>query len=339
MDSLTQIVLGAATAEAVVGRKIGNKALLFGAIAGTIPDLDVLASPLFSDVGELIFHRSFSHSLLFVIFGGWFFAYASWKVFKWEKLSFKDLFLVFSFCFLTHILLDTCTTWGTQLLWPFTSYGYALYNVSVVDPFYTVPFLLLLIIILFLNKTNPWRSRLNWLGIILSTSYLFAGLFLQSKASSIFKEQLEKQGIQLEEMITKTTPFNIILWSCSAKTSKGYYTGFYSLFDKDNKIDFAFEPANKQLLEPYLDNTEVRTLIKVTKGYYSVETMDDGILMNDLRFGKFNGWQGNKNGEYVFKYTITPLENGDLGIKQISYRKPVDKTYVKAYIDRISGVK
>ncbi len=207
MDSLTQIVLGAATAEAVVGRKIGNKALLFGAIAGTIPDLDVLASPLLSDVGELIFHRSFSHSLLFVIFGGWFFAYTSWKVFKWKKLTFKDLFLVFSFCFLTHILLDTCTTWGTQLLWPFTSYGYALYNVSVVDPFYTVPFLLLLIVILFLNRTNPWRNRLNWLGIILSTSYLFAGLFLQSKASSIFKEQLEKQGIQIEEMITKTTFF------------------------------------------------------------------------------------------------------------------------------------
>ncbi|SED22751.1 inner membrane protein [Tenacibaculum sp. MAR_2009_124] len=339
MDSLTQIVLGAATAEATIGHKIGNKALLLGAIAGTIPDLDVFASPFLSDVGELIFHRSFSHSLVFVLFGGWLFAYASWKIFKWKKLDFRDLFLVFSLCFLTHILLDTCTTWGTQLLWPFTTYGYALYNVSVVDPFYTVPFLLILIILLFLKKENPWRIRLNWFGIILSTSYLCTGLFLQSKASSIFKEQLEKQGIQIEKMITKTTPFNIILWSCSAKTSEGYYTGFYSFFDRDNQIDFAFEPTNTELLKPYLKNSEVQTLIKVTKGYYSIETMDDGILMNDLRFGKFNGWQGNEKGEYVFKYTIKPLDNGSINIKQISYRKPVDKTYVKAYIDRISGVK
>ena len=38
MDSLTQIVLGASVAEATLGKKIGNKAILYGAIAGTIPD-------------------------------------------------------------------------------------------------------------------------------------------------------------------------------------------------------------------------------------------------------------------------------------------------------------
>ncbi|TXK52431.1 metal-dependent hydrolase, partial [Pontibacter qinzhouensis] len=58
MDSLTQIVLGASVGEAVCGRKIGNKALLWGAIAGTIPDLDVLANPMLDMVGQLSFHRS-----------------------------------------------------------------------------------------------------------------------------------------------------------------------------------------------------------------------------------------------------------------------------------------
>ena len=42
MDSLSQLVLGAAVGEAVLGRKLGNKAILWGAIGGTIPDLDVL---------------------------------------------------------------------------------------------------------------------------------------------------------------------------------------------------------------------------------------------------------------------------------------------------------
>lgn len=339
MDSLTQIVLGAATSEAVVGNKIGNKALLLGAIAGTIPDLDVLANPFLSVVGELVFHRSFSHSLLFAVIGGWFFAYLSWKIFKWKKLVFKDLYLLFSLCFVTHILLDICTTWGTQLLWPFSTYGYALYNVFVVDPFYTVPFLLLLITLMFFKRTNPWRSRLNWLGITLSTSYLIAGLFLQKKAVSIFKENLSQQGIKIEKMITKTTPFNIILWSCSVKTTDGYYTGFYSFFDENEKVNFDFEPANASFLEPFLGNPGIQTLIKVTKGFYTIETIDGGILMNDLRFGKFNGWQGEEKGEYVFKYTIRPLDKGNISIQQISYRRPVDKAYVEAFYNRVTGIK
>ena len=43
MDSLTQIVLGASVAEASLGKKIGNKAIVLGALAGTIPDLDIIS--------------------------------------------------------------------------------------------------------------------------------------------------------------------------------------------------------------------------------------------------------------------------------------------------------
>ena len=44
MDSLTQIVLGASVGEAALGRKVGNRAMVWGAIAGTIPDLDVISN-------------------------------------------------------------------------------------------------------------------------------------------------------------------------------------------------------------------------------------------------------------------------------------------------------
>lgn len=339
MDSLTQIVLGAATAEAVVGKKIGNKALLLGAIAGTIPDLDVLASPFLSTVDELTFHRSFSHSLVFVILGGWIFAYGSWKLFSWKKVSITDLFWLFSLAFLTHILLDTCTTWGTQLLWPFSTYGFALYNVFVVDPHYTLPFLAFLIALIFFKPENPWRSRLNWMGISLSTLYLLAGLILQQRAKSVFEQNLSQQGIKATEIITKTTPFNIILWSCAIKTSEGYYTGFYSFLDDDQKVKFDFEPDNHRLLAPYLHYSEINTLQKVTKGFYTITPIRGGVLMNDLRFGKFNGWQGKEKGEYVFKYEIIPQANGLLDITQVNYRKPVDKAYITAFYNRIKGKK
>ena len=62
MDSVTQMVLGAAVAEATIGRKIGNRAILWGAVAGTMPDLDVFV-PLGDVVKDFTYHRSASHSL------------------------------------------------------------------------------------------------------------------------------------------------------------------------------------------------------------------------------------------------------------------------------------
>lgn len=339
MDSLTQIVLGAATAEAVVGRKLGNKALLLGAIAGTIPDLDVIAAPFLSPVQELVFHRSFSHSLLFAGFGGALFAYGAWKLFSWKKIQFRDLFWVFSLCFLTHILLDTCTTWGTQLLWPFTSYGYALYNVFVVDPFYTLPFLGCVIAVAFLSRTHAWRVRINTLGLLLSSAYLGAGLLLQQQAARVFQNNLNQQEIVVDQMITKTTPFNIVLWTCTVKTADGYYTGFYSFFDADTQVEFVFEPGQEALLTPYVNYPEVRTLLQVTKGFYTMERTENGVQMNDLRFGKFNGWQGEEKGEYVFKYTLEPQEAGPPIITQVNYRKPIDGDYLRAFMRRVMGHK
>ena len=104
MDSLTQIVLGAAVGEAVLGKKVGNKAMLFGAIAGTIPDLDVLTCFLSNDALTAIeWHRGFSHSIVFsMIFApifGWL-VYkivpkkeATWK--EWSWLMFWGLFTTF----------------------------------------------------------------------------------------------------------------------------------------------------------------------------------------------------------------------------------------------------
>ena len=75
MDSLTQIVLGAAVGEVILGKKIGNRALLWGAVGGTIPDLDVLSSFFVSEINELAYHRGFSHSIVFSILGAFVFGW------------------------------------------------------------------------------------------------------------------------------------------------------------------------------------------------------------------------------------------------------------------------
>lgn len=67
MDSLTHIVLGAAIGEVVLGKKIGNRALIWGAIGETIPDLDVLGNFFLNPTEALAFHRGITHSILFAV--------------------------------------------------------------------------------------------------------------------------------------------------------------------------------------------------------------------------------------------------------------------------------
>ncbi len=71
MDSLTQIVLGAACGEAIAGRKLGNRAMLWGAVGGTIPDLDVFAVFFTNEINSTSFHRGFMHSFLFAALAPW----------------------------------------------------------------------------------------------------------------------------------------------------------------------------------------------------------------------------------------------------------------------------
>ncbi|MFT5902381.1 MAG: inner membrane protein, partial [Bacteroidia bacterium] len=179
MDSLTQIVLGAAVGEAVLGKKIGNKALLWGGIAGTIPDLDVVYIWLKGGgaIDEIVLHRGISHSITFAVLMapvlGW---VVNWLYRKSGEANFKQWTALFFFAIFTHPLLDCLTTYGTQLFLPFSDYRVSIATVFVVDLFYTLPFLLSVIALSFMNRTSGWRKRINYLGLGLSSAYLIVGL-------------------------------------------------------------------------------------------------------------------------------------------------------------------
>src|SRR5690606_14219318 len=118
MDSLTQIVLGAAVGEKILGKKLGNKALLYGAIAGTIPDLDVFAGKFFDPITAIEIHRGLSHSILFFLLLS---PLLGWLLSKFEQknnITFREATWFWFLGLFTHALLDAFTTWGTQLFYP-----------------------------------------------------------------------------------------------------------------------------------------------------------------------------------------------------------------------------
>lgn len=298
MDSFTQVVLGAAVGEAALGKKVGNKALLYGAIAGTIPDLDILSGFFVDTVTALEIHRGVTHSILFAVFGGMFFG---WLVSLWEKkASWKQWSWLFFLGFFTHSWLDAHTSWGTQIFWPF-GYQISFRNIFVIDPLYTIPFAVFLLLAWISPVGSVKRSRYNWWGIGVSSAYMLVTIILKFVTYDKFVQALEEQEIVYSTIQTKPSPMNTILWTANVQTEDAFLIGDYSFFDTE-PIQFYSHPKNHELLGKLKENKDVQRLIRVTEDKYTIVQKEDGVYLNDLRFGMISVKQdGDK---YAFSYKI-----------------------------------
>ncbi|MFD1162094.1 MULTISPECIES: metal-dependent hydrolase [Hwangdonia] len=306
MDSLTQIVLGAAVGEAILGKKVGNKAVLYGAIAGTIPDLDIFASHFTDTVTALSIHRGFTHSVAFaVLFAPLF----GWLVSRFETYKkFKGWSWLFFWGFLTHSILDAHTTWGTQLFWPF-DLRLAFKTIFVIDPLYTLPFLVFLILAMFQKKTSKKRRYYNNIGLIISTTYLALTFVLKWAAFREFEDALLNQGISYQQIDTRPSPLNTILWSVNVDTNNAYLLGNYSFFDTQ-PITFETYKKNHELLGKLIDNEKVKQMIAVSEGWYTITKKNNKLFYNDLRFGLLSMTPNAQ--DFVFQYEIRVDEFGDV---------------------------
>lgn len=307
MDSLTQIVLGAAVGEAVVGKKVGNWAILWGGIAGTIPDLDIFASHFTDNITALQIHRGFTHSLVFSIMFGLLFGFLASKIHKQLTATWKEWSLLFFLVFYTHSLLDAHTTWGTQLFWPL-DYKIAFKNIFVIDPLYTLPFLFFLLLTIFNKKGSKKRSRYNRMGLIVSSCYMALTLGLKGLSHHQFTNTLAQQEVDYESISTRPTPLNAILWAANVQLKDGFLIGYYSFFDS-KKITFSeVIPKNHHLLSAIAHEKKVQQLISITEGWYAVEAVGDRLVFKDLRFGQYNIADTKSN--FVFSYELFYDENG-----------------------------
>lgn len=334
MDSLTQIVLGAAVGEAVLGRKVGNKAILWGAIAGTIPDLDVLIN-LFTDkltANEM--HRGFSHSIIFCILFAPLFGWLVSKLYKKKEATWQDWSKLMFWGLFTHPILDAFTTWGTQLFWPLAN-KISFKNIFVVDPLYTVPFLICVIITMCYKRTNPKRKKINLLGIYISSAYMLITLLLKWYTFGVFKNSLNTQNIAYAEIQTKPTPLNSVLWNANIATDDSYLIGSYSLFDKDKEILFTEHKKNYHLLDPFKNDPVIDRLKKLTQGWYTVQKSDGKLYFNDLRFGLMS--VNDSSEEFVFRYELTPTKNGNIAAIQADASPKKAGPMLKELWNRICG--
>jgi inner membrane protein len=294
MDSLSQIALGAGVAVAVMGRRTAVwKAAAWGAVAGTLPDLDVLidhGDPILN----MVLHRAETHALFWLtLFSLPLAAAVAWL--QRERGLFRRWWLALWLVLVTHPLLDAMTVYGTQLALPFTDHPYGVASVFIIDPLYTLPLLVGAGWAL-ASRGSACGLRANAVGLVLSTAYLAWGVAAQQHVERIARASLAEQGIAAERVLVTPTAFNSVLWRIVAVNGSQFHEGFYSLFDRAPQVRFdRFERG--AALESELQGLDgLARIAAFSKGFYKLQLDGARVLLSDLRMGQ--------EPNYVFTFAV-----------------------------------
>ncbi len=220
MDPVSQGVLGASVPQAISRKKHIAAATLFGAVSGMAPDLDFLIRSDTDPLMYLQYHRQFTHSLIFIPVGSLICALAFYFSLarRWD-VSFK---LTYLFCLLgyaTHGFLDACTSYGTQLLWPFSTERFAWNTISIVDPLFTLP--LLALVITGLRKKNSLFGKIALCWVLL---YQGLGIYQHQRVAAVGRQLAQERGHTPMRLEVKPSFANLLLWKVIYEVEDGYYT-------------------------------------------------------------------------------------------------------------------
>ena len=218
MDVLSQAVLGASLSQSFAKDKSKQlSALLIGALAGMAPDLDVLIYSSDDPILFLEFHRQFTHSLFFIPFGALLCTLVLYPFIK-NKLIFSQIYLFSFLGFATHGLLDACTSYGTQLFWPFSDQRISWSIVSIVDPFFTIPIVIGIVFAVY--RSNRLFARI---AFIFAVIFLSLGLIQKQRAENALYTLAQQRGHQTERVLVKPSFGNRHVWKLIYEYNGRYY--------------------------------------------------------------------------------------------------------------------
>lgn len=300
MDSITQLALGAAVGEAALGRRVGYRAIAWGGVCGTLPDLDVFV-PLGDAVRDFTYHRSASHSLFVLAALAPMVAWVITRIHPQTRSDFGRWWLLVYLAFATHVLLDSFTAYGTQILWPLDNTPISWSTIFIIDPLYTLPLLVGVTCALVMTRETDRGHRINQAGLILSSAYLAWTMVAKITVHDTVRESLQAQSLNYEKVFTTPAPFNTLLWRAVVTYPGGYYEGYYSLLDSDAEIEFTPYRSTESLLAGIETTWPVQRLKWFSRGFYAVDREDEAVVISDLRMGI--------ESNYVFRFKVGEIGN------------------------------
>ena len=282
MDPLSQGAFGAIFAQTISNKKKLIAGSILGCLAGLAPDLDVLIRSNLDPLLKLEFHRQFTHSLVFIPIGALIVTLFT-RIFFKKYLSWKQSYLFCLFGYATHGLLDACTSYGTQLLWPFSNERISWNNISVVDPFLTVP-IIILIIFAILRK----NKSISFLGIIYIFLFLGMGVVQKNRAEEAGKYLAKMRGHGETKLTVKPSLGNLLLWKVIYEENNFYHVDAVRLLiEKEHCQGTTIKKLNTSLDFDKLSKDsqqykDIKRFNWFSQGYLGVG--EDKTIITDVRY-------------------------------------------------------
>lgn len=335
MDSLTHIALGACIGEAFFEKGFGKKAMIWGALSQSIPDIDFITSFWLNTPESLLAHRGFTHSILFALLIIPVFALTAEKIHRPHNIAFKTWLLFFGTEIFAHLFIDGYNNYGVGWFEPISHLRYSFNAIYVADPFFSIAPGMAIFMLVILNSHNPRRKFWWKFGVWLPLVYLGYCTLNKININRDVKEILISQHIPNERYFTTPAPLQNWLWYVVSGNDTGYWVGFRSVFDRKKEINFQYFPKYDSLLSKVNDREEVQKLKRFSQQMYTVEKWGDTLVFNDLRFGQVIGWK-EPRGKFVFHYFLQHPNQNTLVVQRGRFAK-WDATILMALWKRIKG--
>lgn len=303
MDSLTQIALGAGVAALCVPAGHRRRAMIAGALLGTLPDLDSLPLLLLTDdpVVRMTSHRGWSHSLL--VLPALATALWWWLRRRWQPVreAPRAWWWAISLALVTHPLLDAFTVYGTQLWWPLPVPPVMWSSLFIIDPGYTLWWLLALPAAAVLGS-RPAAGTVLAAGLALSCAYLGWSLLAKVLVERQLAQALVAMDLADAPRLTVPMPLNTLLWRAVVMTPDGYLEGEYSLVADRGPMLLRTHAVDPGLQATALATPAGQRLAWFNHGFMAAGERDGQLVLSDLRMGTSGG--------YVFRFAVARRDAG-----------------------------
>lgn len=283
MDPLTHFALGAAMGVATLSRRTAPwKAALWGGVCGIAPDIDVFIDHG-DPVSNMTLHRADSHAVFWLTLVAPAIAALIARLHR-EMPQFRCWWLAVWLALISHPLLDAMTVYGTQLARPFTDRPYGVGSIFIIDPLFTVP--VLAGVIVALSRGDARGLRWNRGGLLLGAAYLVWGVAAQQHVQAVAAASLAQQRIAAQRVLVTPTAFNSVLWRVVAITPTEHVEGFYSVLDREPRIQFDRFDRGAHLYDALAGRRHVERIAWFSGGFFKLSARQTQILMSDLRMGQ-----------------------------------------------------
>ena len=321
--------------EAFAGKTVGKKAMLWGILAQSIPDVDFVASFWLKTSDNLLAHRGITHSLLFALLITPIIAGFAYSLHKPHNISLKKWILFIGSVIFIHLFLDAFNNYGVGWLEPFSHVRISFNTIYVADPFFSIIPGVALLMLLFIKQKSTVRKWIWKTGLIIPFLYLLYSLANKLYVTAETEKILAAQNINYNKLLITPAPLQTWLWFIAAGNDSGFYTGYRSVFDKQPSLELHFKPQNNNLIHLLKEPDQLNKLIRFSQGFYTIEQRKDSMVFYDLRFGQIIGWQ-NPLEDYAFYYYLQPDVDNTLVVQRGRFAK-WDRQSFKSFLHRIKG--